>query len=101
MSASELAGPAFDPTGTRLYFSSQRGRDGRYAALVPAPDDEKRSIAIARSFGMYGYDMRLCARWCVAAIREREPVEAARLGIRALRYAGKYGIARTRAKLPR
>jgi secreted PhoX family phosphatase len=26
---SELAGPAFDPTGTRLYLSSQRGRDGR------------------------------------------------------------------------
>jgi secreted PhoX family phosphatase len=26
---SELAGPAFDPTGRRLYVSSQRGRDGR------------------------------------------------------------------------
>lgn len=26
---SELAGPAFDPSGTRLYFSSQRGSDGR------------------------------------------------------------------------
>ncbi len=25
---SELAGPAFDPSGTRLYFSSQRGTDG-------------------------------------------------------------------------
>lgn len=28
-SGSELAGPAFDPSGTRLYLSSQRGRDGR------------------------------------------------------------------------
>ncbi|MGH0029024.1 MAG: alkaline phosphatase PhoX [Myxococcota bacterium] len=26
---SELAGPAFDPSGERLYFSSQRGSDGR------------------------------------------------------------------------
>jgi secreted PhoX family phosphatase len=26
---SEIAGPAFSPDGTRLYFSSQRGRDGR------------------------------------------------------------------------
>ena len=26
--SSELAGPAFDPTGRRLYFSSQRGPDG-------------------------------------------------------------------------
>jgi len=26
---SELTGPAFDPSGTRLYFSSQRGWDGR------------------------------------------------------------------------
>jgi secreted PhoX family phosphatase len=25
---SEIAGPAFDPSGTRLYFSSQRGNDG-------------------------------------------------------------------------
>jgi hypothetical protein len=28
-SHSELAGPAFDPSGRRLYFSSQRGFDGR------------------------------------------------------------------------
>lgn len=27
-SGSEIAGPAFDPSGTRLYFSSQRGRRG-------------------------------------------------------------------------
>ena len=27
--ASEVAGPAFDPSGTRLYFSSQRGKDGK------------------------------------------------------------------------
>jgi secreted PhoX family phosphatase len=26
---SEITGPAFDPSGTRLYFSSQRGPDGR------------------------------------------------------------------------
>jgi secreted PhoX family phosphatase len=26
--ASELTGPAFDPSGTRLYFSSQRGPTG-------------------------------------------------------------------------
>jgi hypothetical protein len=25
---SELTGPAFDPSGTRLYFSSQRGTNG-------------------------------------------------------------------------
>jgi secreted PhoX family phosphatase len=28
---SEIAGPAFDPSGTRLYFSSQRGQNGSYA----------------------------------------------------------------------
>ena len=27
--SAELAGPALSPNGTRLYFSSQRGRDGR------------------------------------------------------------------------
>jgi secreted PhoX family phosphatase len=27
-SGSELTGPAFDPSGTRLYFSSQRGPTG-------------------------------------------------------------------------
>ena len=26
---SEVTGPAFDPSGTRLYFSSQRGKDGK------------------------------------------------------------------------
>ena len=26
---SEITGPAFDPSGKRLYFSSQRGSDGR------------------------------------------------------------------------
>ena len=25
---SEITGPTFDPTGQRLYFSSQRGKDG-------------------------------------------------------------------------
>lgn len=37
---SELTGPAFDPTGSRLYFSSQRGRDGRgitYEVRGPFP----------------------------------------------------------------
>jgi len=27
--ASEIAGPAFSPDGTRLYFSSQRGTSGQ------------------------------------------------------------------------
>jgi secreted PhoX family phosphatase len=27
--SSEIAGPAFSPDGTRLYFSSQRGTDGK------------------------------------------------------------------------
>jgi secreted PhoX family phosphatase len=31
---SEIAGPAFDPSGTRLYFSSQRGPNGSYAEGV-------------------------------------------------------------------
>jgi secreted PhoX family phosphatase len=31
---SELAGPAFDPSGTRLYFSSQRGLDGTGAGIT-------------------------------------------------------------------
>jgi hypothetical protein len=26
---SEITGPVFDPTGTRLYFSSQRGESGQ------------------------------------------------------------------------
>ncbi|WP_018504698.1 PD40 domain-containing protein [Parafrankia discariae] len=29
---SEITGPAFSPDGRRLYFSSQRGRDGRSRA---------------------------------------------------------------------
>ena len=31
---SEIAGPAFDPSGTRLYFSSQRGEDGAGVGLT-------------------------------------------------------------------
>ena len=33
-SGSELAGPAFDPSGTRLYFSSQRGPTGSGAGIT-------------------------------------------------------------------
>lgn len=33
-SRSEIAGPAFDPSGTRLYFSSQRGAEGTGARGV-------------------------------------------------------------------
>ena len=45
---SELAGPAFDPTGTRLYFSSQRGVDGRgitYEVRGPFPSFRRRHSA--------------------------------------------------------
>ena len=34
---SEIAGPAFDPSGTRLYFSSQRGPDGGWTFEVTGP----------------------------------------------------------------
>lgn len=53
---SELAGPAFDPSGTRLYFSSQRGfRDGvtfevtgpfRAPSTTPAPTPESTPVGI-------------------------------------------------------
>lgn len=33
--SSELVGPAFDPSGTRLYFSSQRGGTGGLGGLTP------------------------------------------------------------------
>lgn len=44
---SEIAGPAFDPSGRRLYFSSQRGPDGRGVTYeVTGPFDEfRRSFA--------------------------------------------------------
>jgi hypothetical protein len=44
---SELAGPAFDPSGMRLYFSSQRGFDGRgitYEVRGPFPSRRRASI---------------------------------------------------------
>ena len=31
---SEITGPAFDPSGTRLYFSSQRGKNGSSASGI-------------------------------------------------------------------
>lgn len=34
---SEITGPAFDPSGTRLYFSSQRGRKGGVTFEVTGP----------------------------------------------------------------
>jgi len=39
-SDSELTGPAFDPSGTRLYFSSQRG--GRSGITYEVTDSERR-----------------------------------------------------------
>jgi secreted PhoX family phosphatase len=49
---SELTGPAFDPKGKRLYFSSQRGRDGRgitYEVRGPFESMRRRSLAQDRS----------------------------------------------------
>ncbi|MDQ3034145.1 MAG: PhoX family protein, partial [Myxococcota bacterium] len=37
---SEVTGPAFDPSGTRLYFSSQRGEDGGVTFEVTGPFHE-------------------------------------------------------------
>jgi secreted PhoX family phosphatase len=34
---SELAGPAFDPSGSRLYFSSQRGGRGGITYELSGP----------------------------------------------------------------
>jgi hypothetical protein len=46
---SELTGPAFDPTGTRLYFSSQRGLDGRGITYeVRGPFDSMRRRSLPR-----------------------------------------------------
>jgi hypothetical protein len=45
---SELTGPAFDPKGKRLYFSSQRGSDGRgitYEVRGPFESMRRRSLA--------------------------------------------------------
>jgi hypothetical protein len=37
---SEICGPAFDPSGTRLYFSSQRGPGGGWTFEVQGPFHE-------------------------------------------------------------
>ncbi|MFK7986850.1 MAG: alkaline phosphatase PhoX [Sandaracinaceae bacterium] len=39
-SGSEITGPAFDPSGTRLYFSSQRGGEGGLTFEVTGPFHE-------------------------------------------------------------
>jgi secreted PhoX family phosphatase len=44
---SEITGPAFDPTGLRLYFSSQRGLDGRgitYEVSGPFPSQRRHAL---------------------------------------------------------
>ena len=56
---SEITGPAFDPSGTRLYFSSQKGPSGRgegttYVVTGPfragtSPEDPGTTTSIARS----------------------------------------------------
>lgn len=38
--SSEVTGPAFDPSGTRLYFSSQRGGDGGITYEITGPFHE-------------------------------------------------------------
>jgi len=47
--ASEICGPAFSPDGKRLYFSSQRGKDGRGVTFeVSGPFRTTRMAAPAR-----------------------------------------------------
>ena len=47
--SSEICGPAFSPDGSRLYFSSQRGRDGRGVTFeVTGPFRKTRRRAPAR-----------------------------------------------------
>jgi hypothetical protein len=44
---SEITGPAFDPKGQRLYFSSQRGSDGRgitYEVRGPFPSLRRNAL---------------------------------------------------------
>lgn len=48
---SEVTGPAFDPSGTRLYFSSQRGVGGRgvtYEVTGPWAELSRRSLTATR-----------------------------------------------------
>jgi secreted PhoX family phosphatase len=40
---SEITGPAFNPVGDRLYFSSQRGRDNRGIGMTFQVDGPFRS----------------------------------------------------------
>ena len=45
---SEITGPAFDPSGTRLYFSSQRGAGGwglTYEVAGPFGSFRRRALA--------------------------------------------------------
>jgi hypothetical protein len=47
---SEITGPAFDPSGTRLYFSSQRGAAGwgiTYEVTGPFGSFRRRALAAA------------------------------------------------------
>jgi hypothetical protein len=49
---SELTGPAFDPSGQRLYFSSQRGSDGRgltYEVRGPFLAQRRRALGLPRA----------------------------------------------------
>lgn len=42
---SEIAGPAFSPDGTRLYFSSQRGRDGKNGMTFEVTGPFRQGVA--------------------------------------------------------
>ena len=54
---SELTGPAFDPKGKRLYFSSQRGSDGRGITYeVRGPDHAGADHTVKISFAARGED---------------------------------------------
>jgi secreted PhoX family phosphatase len=50
---SEITGPAFSPDGRRLYFSSQRGDDGRGQTFeIVGPFDSERPGGVAPSRGL-------------------------------------------------
>lgn len=65
--------------------------------IVAAAVDDRPRVVAARSYGMYGYDMRACAGWCVDELRAGHPANATRLGVRAARYLAKYAASRVRA----
>jgi secreted PhoX family phosphatase len=44
-SRSEIAGPAFSPDGARLYFSSQRGRDGKIGMTFEVTGPFRQGVA--------------------------------------------------------